>query len=219
MLTLVEEIILLTLEDKSGKFIHVPEHCIRYALSGAVLMELAFLGRIDTDPKRLFVTDREPVDDDLLDPVLGRICGSKEQHDCSYWIVEVGRDAKDIRERALERLCDNGILNVHEDLFLWVFRSRRYPSARDGSSERKEVKLRMMSLLFSDEIPAPRDIAIMGLADTCGIFARLLARPERERARARIDAIRKLELIARTVNGSVFDIEIELARAMTMRPY
>ena len=219
MLTLTEETVLLMLEDESGRFVHIPEHCVSHALAGAVLMELAFLGKIDTDAKRLFVTDGEPVGDDLLDPVFRRICAAREQHDCRYWIETIGPDAADIRSRALARLCERGVLEAKEDLFLWVFRSRRYPPAGDGPAERREVKLRMMSLLFSEEIPEPRDVAIMGLADTCGIFKHLLSRQEQQRARARIDRIRQLEMITDTVAAAVRDIDIELTRAMTMRPY
>jgi len=217
MLTLPEEIILLMLEDESGKFIHVPEHCVRYALAGAVLMELAFRGRIDTDPDRLLVTDREPVGDDLLDPTLRNICASEEQHDLRYWIGFIGQDYATIRKRSLERLCEASILTSKENLFLWVCKSRRYPT-RDGSLERREVKLRMMNLLFSEDIPDPRDIAIMGLADTCGIFEQLLARPELERAHARIDQIRNLESITRTANSVAQEIEARIAQSVAIHP-
>lgn len=217
MLTLAEEIILLMLEDESGKFVHVPEHSVSYALSGAVLMDLAFEGRIDTDPERLFVMDRKPTGDDLLDAALQDICAAEQQHDSRYWVEFFSRKSADIRRASLDRLCANGILREEENLFLWVFRSRRYPT-RDGAVERREVKLRIMSLLFSDEIPEPRDIAIIGLADVCRIFEHLLARPERERVRDRINQIRKLELIADTVVTAVREIETRIAQSMTMHP-
>ncbi len=205
------------LEDESGKFVHVPEHSVSFALSGAVLMDLAFEGRIDTDLERLVVTDSEPTGDELLDSALRDICASEEEHDSRYWLEFFGRKSADIRNAALARLCANGILREEEDLFLWVFRSRRYPT-REGAVERREVKLRIMSLLFSDEIPEPRDIAIIGLADVCRIFEHLLARPERERVRDRIVQIRKLELIADTVVTAVREIETRIAQSMTMHP-
>ncbi len=217
MLTLAEEIVLLTLEDESGKFVNVPDHAVSHALSGAVLMDLAFEGRIDTDPERLFVTNREPTGDDLLDSTLRDICASEEQRDARHWVGFFSRKSDDIRQAALDRLCANGVLKAEEDLFLWVFKSRRYPT-REGASERREVKLRIMSLLFSDEIPEARDIAIVGLADVCGIFDHLLAQPERERTRDRINQIRKLELIADTVAAAVREIEARIAQSMTMHP-
>ena len=69
----------------------------------------------------------------------------------------------------------------------------------------REVKLRVMSVLFSDEIPDPRDSAIVGLADTCGFFKELLSKRELERATERIRQVRKLDLIDRAVSWAVKD--------------
>ena len=41
MLRFTEEIMLLILDDKGGKFAHVPRLWLHYALAGAVLMDLA----------------------------------------------------------------------------------------------------------------------------------------------------------------------------------
>ncbi len=216
MLTLAEEIVLLVLDDSSGKFVHVPEHSFRYALSGAVLMELAFLDKVDTDPEKLFVLDSDPTGDDLLDPVLKHLAEAAEHRDVSFWIQYFGRDADNIRKLALRRLCDAGVLKVEDDLFLWVFKTRRYPN-RDGFAK-KEVKQRIVSLLFSNDIPDPRDIAIIGLADACRIFQRLFSRQEYERVRDRIAEIRQLELIGQTVSKAVREIELQLAQASAIGP-
>ena len=56
---------------------------------------------------------------------------------------------------------------------MWVFHERRYPII-DNKTVR-EVKLRIMGVLFSDEIPDARDIVIISLADACGIFGGILS--------------------------------------------
>ena len=43
MLSLVEEITLLALDDKSGAFLPTREHALEMATAGAVLLELALL--------------------------------------------------------------------------------------------------------------------------------------------------------------------------------
>ena len=216
MLTFAEEIMLLLLEDESGRFIYVPEHSVNCVLSGAVLMDLALMGKIDTDLKKLMVIDPSETGDDLLDPTLQRLVESEEQHDARYWVEHCQRDSAAIRQRALDRLCEAGILVREENRFLWVFSSRRYPT-RDGKAER-EVKLRIMSILFSDEIPDPRDIAIIGLVDTCGIFRHLLSQREYQRARDRIVQIRNMDLIGQAVTAAVREIELQLAQAMAVAP-
>ena len=89
-----------------------------------------------------------------------------------------------------------------------MFKSRRYPAVQ-GEAER-EVKLRIMGVLFSDEIPDPRDVMIICLADACGIFSRLLSREELDRASARIEQVRKLDLIGQAMSQAITDIELSV---------
>ncbi len=122
------------------------------------------------------------------------------------------RRADAIREEALSRLVAAGILERQDDRFLWVFRSRRYPVI-DGEAER-EVKLRIMGVLFSDEIPYPRDVMIICLADACGIFKELLSRRELVNATARIEQVRKLDLIGQAMSQAIHDIEVSVAASV-----
>ena len=212
MLRFAEEIMLLLLDDEGGEFLHVSDWSLRCALAGAVLMDLALENRIDTDLNQLVLVDATPVGDDLLDPTLARIAAATETRDAAHWVHQTARSADQIRERALERLIGHGILQRQEESFLWVFKSRRYPAV-DGKADR-EVKLRIMGVLFSDDIPDPRDIVIVCLAEACGIFQALLSRRELTHASARIEQVRKLDLIGQAISQAVWDIETSLAMAM-----
>ena len=75
MMRLAEELLLL-LRDEEGALSRAPEWLVRYALGGAVLMDLALKNRIDTDAQRLFLIDSTPVGDRLLDPMLAEIAQS-----------------------------------------------------------------------------------------------------------------------------------------------
>ena len=212
MLRFAEEIMLLLLDDKGGKFVDVSPVSLEYVLAGAVLMDLALDGRIDTDPERLFVIDPTPVGDDLLDPTLARIVGSEETHDCAHWIKTTIVQAEEIRERALARLVERGILRREDDRFMWVLRTRRYPIIDNKTA--LEVKLRIMGVLFSDEIPDARDIIIISLSDVSGILKTLLSAREFKATAQRIDQVRRMDLIGREVSKAVWDIESSLAVAM-----
>ena len=211
MLRFVEEIILLLLEDEGGRFVRVPTWSMNYALSGAVLMDLALEDRIDTDLENLAVVDPTPVGDSLLDPTLAEIAAGG-QHDTRHWVERTAERAEAIQEEALSRLVDRGILERQDESFLWVFRSRRYPAV-DGTAER-EVKLRIMGVLFSDEIPDARDVMIICLADACGIFDEILSRRELDRASERIEQVRKLDLIGRVTTQAILDIEMSVAASL-----
>ncbi len=208
MLRFAEEIILLMLHDDNGKFAHVPSWSMDRAMAGAVLMDLALENRIDTDPENLILVDATPVGDSLLDPTLAEI-EAGEQRDARYWVEQTAKKGEQIREEALSRLVDAGILERQEDRVLWVFRSRRYPVV-DGKVER-EVKLRIMEVLLSDQIPEPRDVVIIALADACGIFRELLPKRELQQAADRIEQVRKLDLIGQAMAETIHDMEMWLA--------
>ncbi len=217
MLRFTEEIMLLLLDDEDGSFARVSDRLVRYALGGGVLMELALEDRIDTDLNKLTLVDSTPLQDSLLDPMLSTIAAATQTHDTRYWLEYAAERADDIREGSLRRLVQKGILAREDERFLWVFRSRRYP-AIDGKAE-LEVKLRIMEVLFSDKIPDPRDVVIICLADACGIFEKLLANRELDRATGRIEQVRKLDLIGQEVTKAIWDIEASLALAVQPHMY
>ena len=216
MLRFAEETILLLLNDGDGRFARVPKWSLDYALAGGVLMDLALENRIDTDLEGLILIDDTPTGDALLDPTLADIVAGKERT-TNFWLEHTADSADSIREQALNRLIEQGILEVQDDRFLWVFRSRRYPSI-DGTAER-EVKLRIMGVLFSDEIPSPRDVVIICLADACGIFKGLLSSRELDNVGERIDQVRRLDLIGQALSKGIRDIEMSIAASVQPHAY
>ena len=204
-LRFAEQIVLLLADADSGQFARVPDWSSRCALAGAVLMDLAMENRIDTDPEQLFVIDSSPVGDDLLDPTLAEIAQASEARDTRYWVRHTADQAHRIRDRVLERLVGRGILHRREGRVLWVFPSQRYPTA-DPAADR-DVKRRILAVLFSDDIPDPRDAAVVGLADTAGLLRGLLPRRELDHVAPRIVQVRKLDLIGRVVSRAVWDLK------------
>ena len=218
MLRFPEELMLLILDDENGKFARVPDRQLRYALAGGALMDLALENRIDTDLKQLILVDPTPLDDSLLDPTLADVAAAEETHDARFWVERTAlRSADAIRQESLDRLVERGILKRQEDQFMWVFKSRRYPVIDDRLE--REVKLRIMEILFSDEIPTPRDVVIIGLAHACNLFEQILSAREVELIAPRIDQVRRLDLISQAMSQAITDIEVSLALAVHMPPY
>ncbi|MDE2913089.1 MAG: cytochrome P450 [Paracoccaceae bacterium] len=204
MLRLAEELLLLLIDKEHGDLAPVPAPSLRYALAGAVLMDLALEERIDTDPKHLFVVDSSPVGDGLLDPSLATITGKAgDPRDAAYWVQRLGEApvADKIRDAAIEQLVGRSILERERghplSLSRRVVRARRYPTV-DGKAER-EVEVRIMGVLFSEEVPSPRDAMLISLVHASGLFERLLSRAEREEVKERLDLFRRLDLIGRAV--------------------
>ena len=218
MLTFTEEILLLLLDDDDGTFVPIPNANLGCAIGGAVLMDLAFAYRIDTDPKALVVNDPTPTGNPMLDGTLAKIVAHGSQSDTRTWIRVLSvEDAPDIREQALENLVARGIVQVREERVMWAFRTRRYPTI-DGNVE-QEVKLRIGQVLHSDDIPDPRDVALIGLVDVCDLLGDIFPDRNIDQLRPRVEQLRKMDLIGRELAGAIADIEHTVTMALSGAPY
>ena len=122
-----------------------------------------------------------------------------------YWIVHTARRGDEIRDRAQARLVQRGILEAESEGLLAlrarVSHARRYPIVEGKTVE--EVRLRVMRVLFSDDIPDPRDIVIICLADACGLFDSILSKSDRDEVQERIELVRRMDLIGRSVTEAI----------------
>lgn len=198
MLTFTEEVLLL-LGDEEGAFLPVDKHAFDCALAGAALLDLAFAYRIDTDLQALVVTDPAPTGIPFLDRILARIASRADTVNAATWIRELSMDdAETVREQALASLVHRGILERKAEPFLWVFRPVRYPTI-DGEAAHG-IKSRIEEVL-SDNIPDPRDVALLSLADACQILPDLFPDRKLREAAPRIAPLRKMDLIRRNFSG------------------
>ena len=207
---LIEEIVLLLLDDDRGDLAPgLSKVTLNVVLAGAVLMDLALDNRIDTDLARLVLLDGTPLDDDLLDPSLAAIAREPHEHDAGFWVRNLAAAGDRLLARAQARLLRRGILESTSDgpFFLTrrVFRARRYPPS--GGKQVEEVRLRVMRVLFSDDIPDPREIAIICLADAADLFRNILSGSELEQVRERIDLVTRMDLIGQSVTQAVRELE------------
>ncbi len=216
MLTLAEDIILLLLDDDTGKLASIDLMTLNYAMAGAVLMDLALRNKIDNDLESLIVADSTPTGLQMLDTYLDKISSENKENNTRYWLTELSNYGEDIVDSALNMLVEKKILKTEEKKILWVIGTRVYPMVDD--KEQKEVKRRIIDLLMSDEIPTPQDVVLVSLMDTCSLFTTILSSKEVERLSSRIEQIRKLDLIGQEVTKVLERLRSDIAEAMLMLP-
>lgn len=211
MLSFAEEIVLLALGD-SGTFKKVREDTLAHAIGGAVLVDLALLNRIDTDLKNLMLVSLEPTGNSILDDALKMIGKNRGNRTARYWLKAFAARAKEIKEQVLARLVEKRILRCDEKKILQVFGVRKYTTV--DHVEREEIRTRLRRLIFSDDIPDPRDVVLLSLIEACHLFSEILSPQEHARVRPRIRLIGKLDLIGQEVNRMIQEIEREIALAL-----
>jgi hypothetical protein len=213
-LTLPEELLLLMLDDESGRLQERAAPSGDYALAGAVLAELTLAGRIVTDPDRLRLVDPTPTGDAVQDRALAAIAAAPAPADTRQWIETLAGDAETDRDALFARLVGRGILKPVDDRFLWVFPERRYPMVSE--TEEREVKARIMDVLFHDTAPSHRDALLIGLCRAAGLFPLLLSGQELDHLSARIDRVADPEEINRSLADAIREIYLQIARYAPM---
>lgn len=208
MLTFTEELLLL-LDDETGTHLSARQSALECALAGAVLLDLAFAGRIDTDLEALVVIDPAPTGDATLDRVLSKIAARADTTDTRTWVRELAAGEADmIREQALAGLVERGFLKPHQERLPQAFSPVRYATFDDGPV--RGVRARIEAAL-TDDIPDPRDVALVALADACQLLPDLF--PERAFDQSRVAQLRRMDLIGREVAGTIADIQRTIVRA------
>ena len=198
MLSFAEEIYLLALDEKTGRpTIRYRNIEMQNVLVGAILAELTFLHRIDTDIEKVYLLDAAPVGNPVLDRALSLISGSAKPQLISHWINTLWADRHLIENHVLQALLDKKILKQEDKKILWLFPSREYPII-DGV-ELQNIENRLRNLILSDEIPEPRETVLVSLVDACGFFQDILSPREYQRSRERIANLAKMDAIGRTV--------------------
>ena len=203
-LSLPDELILLLLNEESGYFHQVPGWELNCAVVGAVLAELSLQSRIDTDMESLFLVDDTETGDPVLDPILAEIAGEPVQRTARYWVERLAPRAESIIDLTLDRLVDLKILEHHDGDF-WtlartVWQTELYGNAEEGTAG-QFIKTRIGRVIFSDEIPDPRDVIVICLANTCDVL-RFIFQLDNA-AEERIAFICKMDLIGRSIAAAV----------------
>lgn len=209
-LSMPEELLLLMLDDERGVLREGAGLAGDYALAGAILAELALANRVDSDPHRVWAADPRPTGDALLDGVLARLGADPVPHDSRHWIETLGAEADVFRNALLGSLVAKGVLRQESGRFLWVFAERRYPAV--SGKEEREVKARIIGVLFNDEIPDPRDSLLIGLCRAAGLFSLILAPAELERVQPRIAQVANLEELNRSLTDAIREIYAQIVR-------
>jgi hypothetical protein len=213
VVSLVEELVLLTVED-DGKIAYTAgSPGFGMALIGACLVELNLAGRIDADLESVRVLSKEPTGHEAMDHVLTQIAAGL-QRPVRTWVREMQPACNELIKLTLRSLVGRGVLQQTETRFLWALRSRRYPMV-DGK-EQKEAKLRILSLLLSNDLPSPHDTVLIGLAVAGGLLESFLTRAQIAQLEDRIALVGGLDLIVRGVEDAIRDDAELRARVMMM---
>ncbi|MBS7788440.1 GPP34 family phosphoprotein [Roseococcus sp. SDR] len=209
VLSLPEEIVLLTFDDETGRSIGRQGIAASIALAGAVMMELALAGRVDTDRHRLEVLDDSPTGDPVLDAGLPLLRGAPDSRGA---LMLLAREETGLRPLVLSALMARGLLKQVEGRVLLVFPERRYLKPEDRP-EPREVRARLLRSIETDDIPEPREALLLGLARATALLPLLVPSELLAARQERIQLLNRIEALNRSVAETVGDLYLYRLRS------
>jgi Golgi phosphoprotein 3 GPP34 len=211
MTSIADELLLLGYDDAGEPAVGQP--ALDYALSGAVLVELALAGRIGISDKRVDVLQDKPTGDEIVDDALARIAADDKRRKPNDWI---GRLSDGLREKLLARQVEAGVLRREKGKVLWVFPHTTYPTV-DGETPEAEVatRHRLAAVLDSTERIEPRTAALCGLVVSSGMERKVFPdRPAKE-VRKRLKAIADGDWASAAVKSAIDEVHGAIIVAST----
>jgi golgi phosphoprotein 3 len=213
MLTMLEEVVLLAVDERTGNLRSTREFGTAYALVGAVFFDLALARKIDTDTETIHIIDATPTGSATLDRVLAEMAKRPDLTTVRQWIEQIFLHRRDLEGEALLSLIASGILQHEKSKLLWIIDVERFPLVNDKPQQ--HVKTRLAHAILSDEIPDTRDIMLVSIAEPCGLLPYVLSEHQVENRRERIRMLSNLETISRKVTDAILGLDSTLRSVMS----
>jgi hypothetical protein len=206
VLRFAEEILLLALDEKTGRLHALPERALEFALAGALLAELAFMDRLDTDATHVLIADASPTGEPVLDLALASLPKDEPKLTIQKALARIALKAGPIKELLFAELVRKGVLQQREHSYLWVLRERRYPVVDDH--EEREVRARIRDVILTPgAIPDPQDVVLIGLMDACDLDHFVFTPEELDRCAERIKQICRMDFIVQALARAIGEIQ------------
>jgi hypothetical protein len=212
MLTILEQVVLLALDEQTGKLQSSQGFNTGYALAGAVFFDLALAKRIDTDTDSVQLLDSAPTGNAALDFCLSEMTKHPGKTTVRAWIEELMLAGDFLEDSALKSLIDRGILRHETAKMLWIIDVERFPTVND--KPRQNVKLRLVDTILSDDIPAPQDVMLVSIAEASGLLNAVLSQQELDGRQERVRVLCGLEAISRAVFAAIRELDLHVRSAV-----
>jgi golgi phosphoprotein 3 len=185
MLSLPEKLFILAIDDDQGAITASVKNKLRYGLAGAILSELAIMGKIVTEEGRIQVADPSPTGVSLSDNALALIAAIKKSHKMGRVVNDLAKEP--LFKQTAERLAERNIITIEKKKYSWISPSVVYPQV-DGSTK-YWLKSKLRAIILAGEKPEAQDIALFSLLTACQLLRLVFTSDERSAAQKQVYAL------------------------------
>ncbi len=213
-LYLYERVTLLGLHDGKGTPHFGAD--LDWAIAGAVLADLAELGRVETTRGRrnllIEPIGHDRTGDQVLDEGLRRLRDARRHASVKTWISRLSR-IKQLRHLAARQLVRRGILRATERDFFLIFSRRSYP-VLDAGPERELIEALRHAILGEDGDVAPRTAILLSIARASRILENVLLKGEIRPRKRRMDEVVSAHPLGAEIAGGIESLRRSRAAAV-----
>ncbi|MCK0473599.1 GPP34 family phosphoprotein [Halalkalibacter sp. APA_J-10(15)] len=221
MLTLAEKLLLIALDDQTGKMNMNASQSIHYGLAGAILMELTTQRCLDYNEKdkTIHIPQNANCRDELLNDSLlylkDKYHGKtpKLQRVVQTLGFHINWHKKHIP--FIERLIEKEILTKNKQKVLFLFTRNVYPSTQSGREDSIREKIRKAVLSNEDQEVEEQIFSLIGLLKACQIDKQLFSKDEYKQAKEKINMLMKKSPHGKAVSDTMQAMQAAVMAATT----
>lgn len=213
MLSIAEQILLISLDDATGQTAPLPMGVLDVVLASALVMDLAFAAQLSMGSQGLRLSPSKPLEDSLLGEVLSILKeDGLEVYPLDAAIRKLSSPHWEWSKKLADSLVSRRILEAHEERQLWFFKTKVYPMV-DGGEERT-CREHIRELLLSDKaVSEPKDLVLISLLARSGLLDQLISQAEKVQCQAKVEAIlQQNHTLDEAIGAITADIQALFAR-------
>ncbi len=201
-MTFAEQLLILALDPKTGKFYALPRKSLEIGLAGAFLLEMTFRGLVDSDAEKLIVLKEAYPQRPLLNSALQVVREGDSQVPLRKAVGRLALQGNLLISKTLQGLVEDEVLDRKDKIF-FVKRDRPVYPQHDDRYRRDVVEQIRQLVLNPEEIPSPEEVALLALVEACRLQRKIFSEEEREQCEERFQHLASMDLVGIAIIAAV----------------
>lgn len=201
-MTFAEQITLLAIDPKTGKFHALPKRSLEIGLAGAFVLEMTFRGIIDADSEKIIVIEETVPNRPLLNSALQVLFEANREIPLQKAIARLALQGSMLVDRTLQRLVEQGVLE-RKDKVWFVTRKQPVYTQADDEPYRETIRQIRQLVLDAEAIPSPKEAALLGLVNACRLQRTIFSEEERSNFENRFRQLGQMDLVGHAIVEAV----------------
>ena len=212
-LSLPEQLVLVSLDDRTGHAVPSMGNSLHYGIAGAVVFELLKRDLLEKTDDHLMIRHGARTGDEVLDMAIEMIEHLKKPRPMGYLIQQISGKAEKMKSILLDRLVEQRILDREEHRLLWVIHYDLYPTHNVAPENR--IRKRMIGVVEGKVEMKESDCILLSLIHACELDKEIFPEDFLAEAKERIRAIIKDEEIGHAVSEIAQQLQVAVSIAIS----